>query len=70
MGYWSTQILGQYIWLLLCNDLNMMGVPEFLLSSLFILLTPLMYIKRENSGPLSVIDVQSTGSKLLKSEVR
>jgi len=37
MGYWSAQILGQCVWLLLYDDLNVMGVPEILMSSLFIL---------------------------------
>lgn len=70
MGYWSTQILCHYIWLLLWNSLNMIVMPELSISRLFILLTLLMLIKRESSDTLSTIDVQSTGSKLWKLEVR
>lgn len=35
---WNIQILDQRIWLLLCTDLNMKGIPEFIMSCSFIVL--------------------------------
>lgn len=35
----ESSVWGKYIWLLLCNDLTVVGVPGFYMSSLFTLLT-------------------------------